>query len=85
MSNERIAAAIVETARTVFKQADLEYDPALPFRSLRNFDSVRAVQFILATEKAFGVEIAEDEVDRMFTLGDVMEILLAKDLSAFVG
>jgi acyl carrier protein len=81
MTNDEIAAAIAGTARTVFKQPDLEYDPARTFRSLRNFDSVRAVQFILATEKAFGVEIAEDEVDRMFTLGDVMTILLTKDLA----
>jgi acyl carrier protein len=81
MTNDEIAATIIDTARAVFKAPDLEYDPALAFRSLRNFDSVRAVQFILATEKAFGIEIAEDEVDRMFTLGDVMTILLSKDLA----
>jgi acyl carrier protein len=81
MTNDEIATIIAETARTVFKQPDVAYDPALAFRSLRNFDSVRAVQFILATEKAFGIEIAEDEVDRMFTLGDVMTILLTKDLA----
>ena len=80
MTNDEIAAIVVDTARTTFKQPNLEYEPALAFRSIANFDSVRAIQFILATEKAFGIMIAEDEVDRMLTLGDLMTILISKDL-----
>jgi acyl carrier protein len=78
MTNDETIATIVDTARTIFKQPDLTYDPALAFRSIRGFDSVLAIQFILAIEKAFGIMIAEDEVDRMHTLGDLVAILESK-------
>jgi acyl carrier protein len=78
MTNDEMISKIVEAARTIFKQPDLTYDQALTFRSIRGFDSVLAIQFILAIEKAFGIMIAEDEVDRMHTLGDLVAILEAK-------
>lgn len=80
MTQDEIIATITTTARAVFKQPDLNYAPDLAFRNIRGFDSVLAVQFILATEQAFDIMIEEDEVDRMHTLGTLVEILNAKGI-----
>jgi len=45
-------------------------DPAMRFRALPNVDSMRVLQIILLTEKAFGVEIPDDVTFRIDTVGE---------------
>ncbi len=78
MEAEQLIAVITENARTIFRQPGLTYAPDLVFRDILGFDSVQAVQFILAMEDSLGVTISEEEVDRMHTMGDAFHILLAK-------
>ncbi len=82
MSDEALISTIIQTARRVFKQPALEYSAAQVFREIRGFDSVLAVQFILAIEEALGVMLSEDEVDRMDTMGDLLDALRSKAGSA---
>jgi acyl carrier protein len=78
MSDEQLIALATDTARTIFKIPDLVYDPAQVFQEIRGFDSVQAVQFILAIEAALDVMLSEDEVDAMHTMGDLLTTLRAK-------
>jgi len=78
MESEKLIAVITENARSVFRQPGLTYAPGLMFRDILGFDSVQAVQFILAMEESLGVTISEEEVDRMHSMGDAFHILLAK-------
>ena len=78
MSDENLIAIATEHARTIFNAPDLLYDPGLVFQNIRGFDSVAAVQFILAIEGAFNIMIAEEEVDNMNTMGDLINTLRAK-------
>lgn len=82
MSDETLIPTVIETARTVFKQPGLEYAPGQVFREIRGFDSVLAVQFILAIEQAFDVMLSEEEVDRMDTMGDLLAMLREKTATA---
>ncbi len=82
MSDDELIAIAIENARTIFKAPDLVYDPGLVFQSIRGFDSVQAVQFILAIEDAAGVMLSEEEVDNMHTMGTLIEILRAKTQAA---
>jgi acyl carrier protein len=70
--------AIVRHARTIFRQPGLEFAPEVVFQDILGFDSVQAVQFILAMEETLGVTLDEEEVDRMHTMGDLMNVLRAK-------
>jgi acyl carrier protein len=78
MGDEVLISTIVEKAREIFGQPALEFDPALVFQNILGFDSVRAVQFILALEETLGVMITEEEVDTMFTFGDALTTLRSK-------
>jgi acyl carrier protein len=78
MSDERLIAIAIENARTIFRMPDLAYDPALVFRDIRGFDSVQAVQFILAIEAALDVTLSEEEVDNMHTMGALITTLRGK-------
>jgi acyl carrier protein len=78
MPDDDVISTIETTARTVFKHPTLEYGPDQRFRAIRGFDSVLAIQFILAIEEALDVMLSEEEVDRMDTMGDLVEIVRLK-------
>ena len=78
MSDQDFAATISQTAQEVFRQPSLAFSPALVFREIPGFDSILAIQYILAIETAFGITLNEEDVDNMHTMGDLMAILRAK-------
>jgi len=78
MTDDQIIAIAIEHARDIFKVPDLEFHPDLVFQEIRGFDSVQAVQFILALESALDVMLTEEDVDNMRTMGDMLNIVKAK-------
>jgi acyl carrier protein len=78
MSEQHFAAAICQTAQEVFRQPSIPFSPSLIFREIPGFDSILAIQFILAIESALDVTLNEQEVDNMHTMGDLMSVLKAK-------
>lgn len=85
MTDDELTGKITDTAQSVFKQTSLAYQPGLVFREIPGFDSVRAVQFILAIEQALDVMLTEEEVDGLHTMGDLFGTLRRKPaLSASV-
>ncbi len=77
-----IAEIISRTAQEVFGQPSVRYSPTLVFRDIPGFDSVLAIQFILAMESTCGITLGEEDVDTMHTMGDLMTMVLAKKVSA---
>jgi acyl carrier protein len=78
MSDQDFAATISQTAQEVFRQPSVPYSPTLVFREIPGFDSILAIQFILAIESALDITLNEEEVDNMRTMGDLMTLLKAK-------
>jgi acyl carrier protein len=78
MSEQDFAAAISQTAQEVFRQPSIPFSPTLVFREIPGFDSILAIQYILAIESALDVLLNEDEVDNMHTMGDLMTLVKAK-------
>jgi acyl carrier protein len=78
MSDQDFAATISQTAQDVFRQPSVPYSPTLVFREIPGFDSILAIQFILAIESALDITLNEEEVDNMRTMGDLMTLLKAK-------
>jgi acyl carrier protein len=74
---------VVSTARSIFRAPDLGYDPGQVFQDIRGFDSIQAVQFILAIEAALDVMFSEEEVDNMRTMGDLVAMLNRKKALLF--
>jgi acyl carrier protein len=78
MSEQDFAAIISQTAQEVFRHPSIPFSPTLVFREIAGFDSILAIQFILAIESALDVMLNEEEVDNMHTMGDLMTLLKAK-------
>jgi acyl carrier protein len=81
MSDQNFAATISQTAQDVFSQPSVPYSPTLVFREIPGFDSILAIQFVLAIESALDITLNEEEVDNMRTMGDLMTLLKAKKAS----
>jgi acyl carrier protein len=79
--DEKLRDILTDKAREVFNQPNLVYSPDLVFRDILGFDSVVAVQYILAIEAALNVTLVDDEVDRMHTMGILLEMLKTKNPS----
>ena len=62
----------------MFRQPSIPFSPDLIFREIPGFNSILAIQFILAIESALDVTLNEEEVDNMHTMGDLMTVLQAK-------
>jgi acyl carrier protein len=78
MTNQTYALIISQTAQEVFRQPSVPFSPGRAFRDIAGFDSILAIQFILAIESAFDITLTEDEVDNMHTMGDLMTLLQSK-------
>jgi acyl carrier protein len=81
MSDQNYAATISRTAEEVFRRPSLPFSPTLVFRDIPGFDSILAIQYILAIESALDVTLNEEEVDNMHTMGDLMALLKAKKVA----
>ena len=78
MNDQDFAVTISQTAQEVFRQPAVSYSADLVFREIPGFDSILAIQFILAIENALDIMLNEDEVDNMHTMGDLMTLVKAK-------
>ena len=78
MSDTNFITIITETAQEVFRQSSIPFSPSLVFRNIPGFDSVLAIQYILAIESTMDVTLNEEEVDTMHTMGDLLRLLQAK-------
>ena len=65
------AERIETVLREAFERPDLEYRPKVRLRDLAGADPVRFIRLILGLEAAFDVTLAEEQVDNLFTIGDV--------------
>lgn len=78
MSDQYLRSTISKTAEEVFRQPSLPYEDCRLFRDIPGFDSILAIQYILAIETAFDVSLNEEEVDNMHTMGDLLSLIIAK-------
>jgi acyl carrier protein len=86
MTDAILIASIETTARDIFRQPTLAYRETQIFREIPGFDSILAIQFILAIEAALDITLNEDQVDTMHTMGDLLRMVkLLKGLQASVG
>jgi acyl carrier protein len=78
MNDDELAARLAEMLQEAFDRPNLEYRPQTMMRDILGFDSVHFVQMILALEEAFGIELHEDEVDSICSMGDIFTLLRSK-------
>jgi len=78
MNDQQLAERLAEMLRDAFNRPNLEYSAETMMRDILGFDSVQFVQLILALEEAFSIELHEDEVDSIYSMGDIFAMLRGK-------
>ena len=73
---ERILEIIAEQ---VNRSVD-ELDPSMDFIDDLNMDSIELVELIMSVEDEFDIEIVEDRLEKVLSIGDVLDLLEEFDL-----
>lgn len=66
-------------AEQVNRSAD-ELDPSMEFIDDLNMDSIELVELIMSVEDEFDIEIDEDRLEKVRSIGDVLDLLEEFDL-----
>lgn len=56
-----------------------ELDPSMDFLEDLNMDSIELVETIMSVEDEFDIEIEEEKLESVHTIGDVLDLLEAYD------
>jgi acyl carrier protein len=78
MQKSNFQSVISKLAEEVFRQPSLPYDDSRVFRDIPGFDSILAIQYILAIETAFDITLNEEDVDNMHTMGNLLALIVEK-------
>lgn len=76
---ERVAEIIREQLNV---GADVEITEATSFKDDLNADSLDLFEMVMALEEEFGVEIGTEELEKITTVGAVIEYLKGKGVEA---
>jgi len=80
MSQEQILTKVVEILKPYAKDADALAAVSLDTNILSGLkvNSARLVDVVLAFEDAFGIEVADDDADKVQTVGDAVRLIQGK-------
>lgn len=77
-SNEDIYAALTEIFSDIFMRDDIVLRPDLSARDVKEWDSFRQIDIIMATEERFGIRMTTKELDSLQNVGDLVAVITAK-------
>lgn len=66
---------ILELIATQFNKEVIELDDDMSFVDDLNADSIDIVEFVMTIEDELGIEINDDDIEKMSTIGDVIEYI----------
>lgn len=78
MNDAALTLALRGQLRESFNRPGLDYNPGTMMRDILGFDSVQFIMMILALETAFEIQLHEDEVDSIYSMGDIFRVLRDK-------
>lgn len=73
-----VLSKIKEIIATQFNVEEDEISKETSFKDTLNADSLDLVELIMALEDEFGLEVEDDEVDMIKTVGDAIEYITNK-------
>jgi acyl carrier protein len=80
MPEEKVFEKVVDILKPYAKDADALAKVSLETNILSGLkvNSARLVDVVLAFEDAFGIEVADEDADRVETVGDAVRLIQAK-------
>jgi len=78
MDREEVFAKLAAIFEDVLDLDDPELSEATSGDDIEDWDSLANVRLMVAVEKAFGIELTTDEMADIETLGDIVDLVVAK-------
>jgi acyl carrier protein len=75
MSNVEIYTQLNTIFREVLQAKDLQLTDDMTQGSVRGWDSINQIQIVLTVEEKFKIELSNDEILRLKTVGDIARIV----------
>jgi acyl carrier protein len=69
---------ITAIVRDVIQDGDVDLSPTTRFDDLANWDSMDLVTVVVEVECRFGLQFELAEIDRLVTVGDLLNMIAAK-------
>ena len=70
--------------REVLRDSELELEPTTRFEDLTSWDAMDLVAVVVEVECRFGVQFELVEMDRLYSVGDLLRMLASKQALASV-
>jgi acyl carrier protein len=77
MHRDEIIAKVIELAAAQAAVPACEVSLATHFRNDLEYDSLDAMEFVMACEDAFGMTIPDEQVEKLNTVGDAVDYIFA--------
>lgn len=78
MASEQTFERLSTVMRTLFRNPDVTASPAMTAKDVKGWDSLNHIRFILEVERAFGVKFSTSEIAKFKNVGELAEIVEAK-------
>jgi acyl carrier protein len=75
-------ASVLETAGDIFEVDPTNLDISSSPETIATWDSVQHLNFILALESKFGIEVSPEEMEQLKCLGDAARIVKERTAAA---
>ena len=77
MNQDQIAPKVIQLAAAQAAVSASEVTRATHFRNDLEYDSLDAMEFVMAVEDAFGISIPDEQVEKLNTVGDAVDYIVA--------
>jgi acyl carrier protein len=78
MTEAEIYAALSEIFADVFMRDDIVLSAALTAKDVQGWDSFKQIEIIIATEQRFAIKASTRELDRLQSVGDLVQLIHSK-------
>ncbi|WP_367783448.1 phosphopantetheine-binding protein [Streptococcus pluranimalium] len=75
MTKETIYETVVKVIRQQRHEDDLPVTPEMSLRDDLGVDSIELMEFVIALEDEFGIDIPDEDVDQMVRMSDLLTYL----------
>ena len=79
--SDSIDDRVRRVAADVFSLPLEQVTPAASPQSIKSWDSVQHLNLVLALEQELGIQLAPEEIERMKTIGDVIDLVKEKTVA----
>lgn len=78
MTKEAIYETVVQVIRQQRHEDDLPVTPGMSLRDDLGVDSIELMEFVIAVEDEFKIDIPDEDVDQMVSMADLLSYLEKK-------